>query len=80
MAGTYGIGREAIGAHQAHGPTGFLAAELTDRTAATTTNRLQHGCRMAALMAQTVPRFGAHTLTIAINPDLVTSILQYEYF
>ena len=62
VAGTYGSGREAIGARQAHGETGSSAAELTDRTAANTTNCLQHGSRMAALVAQTVPRFGAHTL------------------
>ncbi len=64
MAGTYrdDIGREAIGARQAHGETNPSATELTDRTAANAANCLQHGSRMAAFMAQTVPRFGAHTL------------------
>ena len=62
VAGTYGFGREDIGARQAYGETCSSAAELLDRTAANVANRMQHGSRMAAFMAQTVSRFGAHTL------------------
>ena len=62
VAGTYAKGREANGARYAYGETCSSAAELPDYMAENDANCMQHGSRMAAFMAQTVPRLGAHTL------------------